>query len=119
MGFSDRVVKIQDTFYDIDLTDSIIDNLTFEQLTDFKITIDYYYTEEEEEQIVLLFKNCTVVDYSLDNDMYKINNYELNYSQFTITKVIIEEVDKQICAKIFTVSNENVFLKIICQDIII
>ncbi|HAC4876814.1 TPA_asm: hypothetical protein GZV10_13610, partial [Listeria monocytogenes] len=47
----------------MDLTDSIIDNFTFENLTDFKITIDYYNTEENEEQIVLLFKNCTVVDY--------------------------------------------------------
>ncbi|HHQ1154169.1 TPA: hypothetical protein ACSK98_002905, partial [Listeria innocua] len=70
------------------------------------------------EQIVLLFKNCTVVDYSLDEDMYKLNNYKLNYSQFTITKVIVEEIDNQICVKVFTVSNENVFLKIICHDVI-
>ncbi|EEO4444847.1 hypothetical protein G6I72_001252, partial [Listeria monocytogenes] len=115
MVFSSRVTKIQEVFYDMDLTDSIIDNFTFENLTDFKITIDYYNTEENEEQIVLLFKNCTVVDYRLDEDMYKINNYKLNYSQFTITKVVVEEIDYQICAKLYTVSNENVFLKIICQ----
>ncbi|HBM3470227.1 TPA: hypothetical protein LWG50_002594, partial [Listeria monocytogenes] len=54
MVFSSRVTKIQEVFYDMDLTDSIIDNFTFENLTDFKITIDYYNTEENEEQIVLL-----------------------------------------------------------------
>lgn len=118
LEFSSRLTKIQEVFYDMDLTDSIIDNFTFENLTDFKIIIDYYNTEENEEQIVLLFKNCTVVDYSLDEDMYKLNNYKLNYSQFTITKVIVEEIDNQICVKVFTVSNENVFLKIICHDVI-
>lgn len=118
LEFSSRLTKIQEVFYDMDLTDSIIDNFTFENLTDFKIIIDYYNTEENEEQIVLLFKNCTFVDYSLDEDMYKLNNYKLNYSQFTITKVIVEEIDNQICVKVFTVSNENVFLKIICHDVI-
>lgn len=118
LEFKEILAKVQNNFYNYDLTDSIIENISFsDNLTDFKLVVDYYYTEKEEEHIILLFKNCTVVNYALEKEIYKLNNYELNFSQFTITKVIIEEVEDQICIKIFTVNDENEFLRIVCQDI--
>ncbi len=84
---------------------------------DLKIIVDYYFTEKEQEHIALLFKKCTAVNYSLKRDVYELNHFKLNYSQFTITKVKVEQIKNQIVIKIFTVNDENEFLQIICQDV--
>lgn len=118
MEFKETLLTVRNNFYNYDFTDSIIESISFvDNLTDFKLIVDYYFTEKEEEHVVFLFKNCTVVNYKIEKEIYELNNYELNFSQFTITKVIVEEIDDQICIKIFTVNDENEFLRIVCQDV--
>lgn len=118
LKFEDNLLTVQDKFYNYDLTDSVIEYISFEDnLKDFKLIVDYFFTEKEEEHLLLLFRNCTDLNYSMSKKTYELNDYELNVSQFTLTKVLVEELDKQICIKLFTIDDENEFLKIVCQDV--
>lgn len=119
MKFNENLSAVQNNFYDIDFTDSIIETMSFNNnLTDFELIVDYYFTEKGEEQITINFENCTTISYDMPKEIYEINDYQLNFSQFTISKVEVEGIDSQICIKLFTVSDENELLKIICQNVI-
>lgn len=110
---------IKKKFYDYDFIDSIIEKLVFEKnLVDFKIVMDYYFTDFQKEYVTLIFKNCTKVKYSITQKTYEMNDDELNFSHFTITKTEVTKIDNQICIKIFTTNEELEFLKILCTDVV-
>lgn len=117
MKFEDNIEEVKKKFYDYDLTDSIIENMSYDDLTNFTITVDYYFTEKQEEHIKILFKNCTAINYEIEKKIYESNDWKLNESHFTITKVIVSDMNEQIEIKLFTIHEDKEFLKIRCQDV--
>lgn len=118
MSLENKLKKIQESFYEYDFTDSIIEKLYFDEgLVNFFLHIDYYFTEDSEEQIKLTFKNCTEVKYEIPQKLYEMNNNSLNVSHFTITKIVVTGINNQLGIKIFTVDNETELLKILCEDV--
>lgn len=118
MEMEEHLKRIQKKFYEYDFTDSIIEDLCFDKdLVNFCIFVDYFFTEEDEEHIQLIFEKCTKVDYEIPQDIYTMNNDELNVSHFTITKILVNVIGDQVCIKIFTFNNESEFLKVICKNV--
>lgn len=118
MEINKNVRRIQKSFYDSDFTDSIIESLRFDnRLVNFIVTVDYYFTESDVEIVELIFENCTMVDYEIPQEIYKMNDDILNASHFTIVKTSVAEMDNQVCIKIFTADYDREFLKILCQDV--
>lgn len=118
MSLENKLKKIQESFYEYDFTDSIIEKLYFDEgLVNFFLHVDYYFTEDSEEHIRLTFKNCTEVKYEIPQKLYEMNNNSLNVSHFTITKIVVTGINNQLCIKIFTVDNESEFLKVLCENV--
>lgn len=81
------------------------------------MNVDLYFAKSDEKNIELIFEDCTVVNYEMPQEIYQMNTNNLNISHFTITKVLVTEMDNQLCIKIFTFDNDNEFLKILCQNV--
>lgn len=104
---------------DYDFTDSIIYEMKFTKiLTEFMIKIDYYFAEDKNNtDVVICFKNCYKVDYLIFQKIYELNNKELNWSHFTITKMEIVNAEKMSTVIFYTTSDSQPFLTIDCENI--
>ncbi|MGG5341229.1 hypothetical protein [Enterococcus sp. AZ192] len=103
--------SISDFFDELDLTDSIIENISFDKnLTDLKIEVTHFF--DEDKLISIKFNNCYKFDYELSKDIYILNDNQLNFSHFTITKILIDEG-----INIFTINDDEPLIKIMCQTV--
>lgn len=118
MDLENNLREIQKSFYEYDLTDSIIEELYFDNgLVNFNMLVDYYFTEKGEEHIELTFEDCTKVNYEIPPEIHKMNTGILNFSHFTIIKTVVTESDNQVWIKIFTIGSETEFLNILCKNV--
>lgn len=104
--------NFKEFFYNFDLTDSMIETMTFTpDLSSLCLRFEHYFDDDAVKNIY--FRNISKMEYSIPEEIYEMNDGKLNFSHFTITATTVAILDNEI--QLFTFDSKNPFLRIKCE----